>query len=243
MITHDLRGPLSGLIGALELLDDESLGPLGTDQHLFVRQSLQNSQLLNDMVSDLLDVYRLEASGGELRGEPVDLHALADLADMQVRGAIVEKRLTLDNAIAADLPRIWGDRNKLLRVFANLLHNAVKYTDRGGITLSAEISPDNGFAHAAERGGPESPPGVQYLIVHVRDTGVGIPDDARAYVFEKFYRVSQRTPGRAPRGTGLGLYFCKRVVEAHGGNIWVDPAPNGGRGSVFSFSVPVSVPA
>jgi signal transduction histidine kinase len=99
------------------------------------------------------------------------------------------------------------------------------------------VAPGNGYERAVQGEGQPPMTGQQYLIVQVQDTGVGIPDDARPYVFQKFYRVRRRGSGMANRGAGLGLYFCKQVVEAHGGNIWVDPAPAGQSGSIFTFSV------
>lgn len=239
MITHDLRGPLTGLIGALDLIADGSLGALTPDQAQFLAQGLQNCGILNDMVSDLLDVYRLEAGYSELDRQPVDIHRLADLACVQVRSAAAEKKLGLQNDIPADLPPIWADESKLLRVLANLLNNAFKYTERGGITLRAMLSPDNGYEHAPRGEGQRPLPGRQYMIVQVQDTGVGVPAEARAHLFEKFYRVAHRGPSVAPRGAGLGLYFCKHFVQAHGGNIWAQPAPDSQPGSIFAFSVPL----
>jgi two-component system, sensor histidine kinase and response regulator len=239
MITHDLRGPLTGLLGALELMEDGSLGPLTRDQDQFVRQSLQNCQTLNDMVADLLDVYRLEAGRADIERAPHDLAALADLACVQAQGAIAGKRLRLSNNIPRDLPPVDGDRALLARVFANLLHNAFKYTERGEITLDAYLSDDNGYARAASAEGRPPEPGRRYLIAQVLDTGVGIPEEARALIFQKFYRL-RSTPGARVRGAGLGLHFCKHVAQAHGGNIWVGARPDGAPGSVFAFSLPVA---
>ena len=240
MITHDLRGPLTGLLGALELIEDGSLGPLTPDQHQFIDQSLRNCQILNEMVTDILEVNRLEAGHTELDYEAVDLRALADLACTQVGGAIAGKKLELVNEIPPDLPPAWADRGKLVRVLANLLNNAFKYTERGRITVRAGMTADNGQAHAAPGEGQPTDPGRQYLLVEVWDTGVGIPDEARPQVFQKFYRVRNRRAAGVARGTGLGLYFCKHVVEAHGGNIWVDARPDGAPGSVFAFTVPLA---
>jgi len=226
----------------LELIEDGSLGPVTRDQRQFVRQALQNCQTLNDMVADLLDVYRLEAGQAELEQTPLDLRTLADLACIQVQGAIAGKKLSLENGLARDLPPARGDRAKVLRVLANLLNNAFKYTERGTITLRAEVAADNGCARAAAGEGRPAQPGQRYLIVHVADTGVGIPDDARTLIFQKFYRVRRRPGSGAVRGAGLGLHFCKQVVEAHGGNIWVAPRPDGAPGSVFSFSLPILAP-
>jgi signal transduction histidine kinase len=240
MITHDLRGPLTGLLGALELIEDGSLGPLTSDQRQFIDQSLRNCQILNEMVTDILDVNRLEAGHTELDYEPVDLRALAALACTQVQAAIAGKKLELVNDLGPDLPPAWADRGKLVRVLANLLNNAFKYTERGTITVRGSVVADNGQAHAAPGEGQPTDAGRPYLRVEVWDTGVGIPDEARPQVFQKFFRVRNRRAAGVARGTGLGLYFCKHVVEAHGGNIWVDARPDGAPGSVFAFTVPLA---
>ncbi|HUS14687.1 MAG TPA: hybrid sensor histidine kinase/response regulator [Chloroflexia bacterium] len=243
MITHDLRGPLTGLLGALELIEDGSLGPVTAEQRHFLYQSLQNCDTLNAMVSDLLNVYQLEAGRASLERQIVSLRPLADRACDQVQGAITGKKLTLENAIAADLPAAWVDESLLRRVLVNLLHNAFKYTDRGLIRVSATCSLDNGYDQAGLSIRQPPVPGQTYLTVAVEDTGVGISDETRAVIFQKFYRVPHEDAGRAIRGTGLGLYFCQCVVEAYGGNIWVAPRPDGRTGSVFLFSVPVAAPA
>ena len=240
MITHDLRGPLTGLLGALELIEDGSLGPLTAEQGDFVRQGLQNCQTLNDMVADLLDVYRLEAGRLELARRPVALRPLADQACVQVGAAIAGKKLLLHNHIPADFPPVIGDSGKLVRVLANLLNNAFKYTERGTITLQVLVQPDNGYSHTVADEGQPSLPGRQYAIIQVQDTGVGIPAEVRALIFRKFYRGEPGGSGRRIRGAGLGLYFARHMIEAHGGNIWVESAPSGAPGSLFCVSLPLA---
>ncbi len=242
MITHDLRGPLTGLLGALELIEDGSLGPLTDEQADFVHQSLQNCQTLNDMVADLLAVYRLEAGRLELERRPLALRALADEACVQVEAAITGKKLRLENHIPTDFPRVIGDSGKLVRVLANLLNNAFKYTEQGTITLQVTVQPDNGAAHAGPDEAQPTLPGRQYAMVQVQDTGVGIPAETRTLIFRKFYRGEPSAPGSRMRGAGLGLYFARHMVEAHGGNIWVESASNGRPGSVFCFSLPLAEP-
>jgi two-component system phosphate regulon sensor histidine kinase PhoR len=194
---------------------------------------------MSDMLTDLLDVYRLEAGRLALDVRPVALHPLAEQACVQVAPAVAGKRLTLHNAIAPDLPPVQGDGDKLGRVLANLLMNAFKYTAQGAITLSAEVGDDNGHPYAPPGEGQPPVPGRRYAVVSVQDTGVGIPAAVRARIFSKFDRGADGGGGSAIRGAGLGLYFARQMVEAHGGNIWVEPAPAEGSGSVFRFSVPL----
>lgn len=232
MITHDLRSPLTALQGSLELLNDGTLGPLTDRQRQFVRIGLQNSKTLGRMITDLLDVYRMEAGHFELDLERLDLAAVARTVSQQMEGAVLERGLALVNAVPAGVPPVRADRDRLQHVLLNLITNAIKYTAKGTITVSATV-------------GEPLPAGVTmdgpYLTVYVTDTGPGIPADARAQVFEKFYRVPQGDTDRRPRpiGTGLGLTFCKQTIRAHGGEIWVEPG-EGDIGSRFAFTLPLA---
>jgi signal transduction histidine kinase len=230
MITHDLRSPLTALLGALELLNDGTLGPLSDRQQRFIGIGLQNSKTMGRMISDLLDMYRMEAGHIALDLEPLDMAAVADTVSQQMEGAVLERGLTLINAVPGGLPPVLADRNRLQHVLLNLITNAIKYTQQGTITLSATV-------------GAPLPAGIMmdspYLTVHVTDTGPGVPVGARDQVFEKFYRVppGQDNPQPRPIGTGLGLAFCKQTITAHGGEIWVE-AGDDGVGSRFSFTLP-----
>jgi two-component system, sensor histidine kinase and response regulator len=129
----------------------------------------------------------------------------------------------LAQEIVPDLPTLYADEEKLLRTLVNLLGNAIKFTPAGGaVTLSARPSDTE-----------------RVLLLSVTDTGEGIPAEAFARIFEKFGQVESRQAGRR-MSTGLGLTFCKMVVEAHGGRIWVESEL--GQGSTFSFTVPLTPP-
>ncbi len=229
MITHDLRSPLTALLGALELLNDGTLGPLTDRQRQFIRLGLQNSKSMGRMISDLLDIYRMEAGHIELDLEPLDMAVVAGPVSQQMEGAVLERGLALINAVPEGLPAVLADRNRLQHVLLNLITNAIKYTQQGTITLSATV-------------GAPLPAGITmadpYLTVHLTDTGPGVPLDARDQVFEKFYRVPPGQDQLRPRpiGTGLGLAFCKQTIAAHGGEIWVE-AGDEGIGSRFSFTL------
>ena len=157
MITHDLRGPLTAIKAALDLLDDEALGPLTDRQRHFAHLALLNCRMMNQMISDLLDVYRMEAGHADLALAPVDLHPLAQAACDRVASLAVAQGLALSNAVPADLPPVPADPDRLVRVLINLISNALKFTEEGSVTVTAEPGAD------------------RTVVVAVVDTGRGVP--------------------------------------------------------------------
>lgn len=216
MIVHDLRTPLTSLLTGMMTM--ETLGPLNADQHEFVDAAIHGGQTLLGMINDLLDISKMEAGSLALDRKLIDVADLVAHATQQVTWLLESNDQFLVCEVAEGLPPLFADQDKLGRVLTNLLGNAVKFTPHDGIiTVSVE---------EAEEGG---------LQFDVRDTGVGIPPEAFGRIFEKFGQVSSRNAGHT-RSTGLGLTFCKMVVEAHGGRIWVESALD--QGSVFSFVIP-----
>jgi signal transduction histidine kinase len=219
MIVHDMRTPLTSVIAGLQTL--ENAGPLNATQAECLAMALQGGKTLLRMINDLLDISKME--NGSLKLECADLNvgALAAEAMQQVAALADEKRITLAQEIAPDLPRLYADEDKLVRTLVNLLGNAIKFTPVGGrVTLSACRSNTE-----------------KAILFSVSDTGEGIPAEAFDRIFEKFGQVEERAAGH--RGsTGLGLTFCKMVVEAHGGRIWVESELR--QGSAFSFVIPLS---
>lgn len=215
MVSHDLHTPLTAIKGSLEVLLHESVGVELGRELLGIAQ--KNADRLFRMVSDILDLARIEAGRFERRREPFDVVA-------SLRGAIDRlQRLAQDKGIAMALAAPAGaltvsaDGVRMEQVFTNLLGNALKFTPRGGrIDVAAEDL------------------GAEILIT-VTDSGVGISDEHLDRVFDRFYRVPLPA-GSAVEGTGLGLSICKAVVEEHGGRIWVKSQV--GRGSTFFVAVP-----
>jgi signal transduction histidine kinase len=219
MIIHDLRTPLTSVMAGMQTL--EVVGDLNEEQREVMGLALGGGETLLGMINDLLDVEKLESGSVELDHAVLCAAELVASAVGQVASLAESKPLTLVRRIAADLPPLRGDEDKLRRTLVNLLGNAIKFTPAGGtVTVGVRIG---------ERG--------QSLEFSVSDTGEGIPAEAFGRIFEKFGQVETRQAGRA-RSTGLGLAFCKMAVEAHGGRIWVESVP--GRGSIFWFTIPVT---
>lgn len=212
-ISHDLRSPLTAIMGYVELLD--RVGPLNDQQKQFVRHVQNSAQNITSLVNDLLDLGRIEA-GFDTRKDEVAFGAIVGYTLDNLSQQILEKNQNVNLSIEEKLPALRGNPIRLRQLVDNLLVNAVKYTPSGG-TLTINLFHENG-----------------QVIFEVIDTGVGIPSTDQPHIFEKFYRASN-TPKNAP-GTGLGLAIVKSIVENHNGRIWLDSAV--GKGSKFVVVLP-----
>jgi len=177
-----------------------------------------NVERIRRLVESLLDVTRMEAGESELVQSEIKLPSLLKNTVERTAAILKEYDVTVRLSIPADLPMIVADEEKINRVLANLMDNAVKYTPSGGrITVSVEARPER-------------------VLISIANTGLTIPPEDRERIFERFTRASggqARTPG-----FGLGLAFCRLAVEAHGGKIWVEPGESG-QGNRIIFSLPV----
>ncbi len=219
---HELRTPLTSIKGYLSVFIEENELKLGSDQKSMLQQMQINVDRLEVLVENLLNVSRIERGTVSIALEQIDLSALIKQAVEEFRGRALVKNINLSfKEPEKPLPKVKVDKVRILEVIANLITNAINYTNPHGevnITL--------------EQKGKEA-------ITHVTDTGVGIPQEAIPQLFTKFFRVTQGlTQNQNPQGTGLGLFVSKSIVELHHGKIWVDSEL--GKGSTFSFSLPVS---
>jgi PAS domain S-box-containing protein len=218
MIVHDLRTPLTALIGGLHTLG--SLGELNGDQREFLEISIEGGEMLLGLINNLLDISKMEEGALQLARESLDVSTLIDEAVQQVRQLAICKSQRLGVELAAGLPSLSADRDKLRRTLVNLLGNAIKFTPDGGtVTVSARRASEGAA-----------------LEFSVTDTGRGIPEDAFERIFAKFGQVDAGSSSRT-MSTGLGLTFCKMAVEAHGGEIGVESRL--GEGSRFRFTIPL----
>jgi signal transduction histidine kinase len=217
-VSHELRSPLTSIRAYSELLltyQDAAV------QREFLEIINSESERLARLVGDVLDLTHIQSGSFVWNLSAVDVPALLHDAARIYRPLIAHEGLEFDVGAEDSLPAINADRDRLLQVVGNLLHNALKFTIRGSVGLAAY--------HAG-----------QEVHIAVSDTGVGVPPEDREHIFEKFHQAGRAPSGKAP-GTGLGLAICRHIVEHHGGRIWVTPAPHGG--SVFTLALPALSPA
>ncbi len=228
-ISHEIRTPMNGVLGMLGLLLD---GPLGEEQRSYARTARESAEALLFMLNDILDISKMEA--GKLTLE-TGRFALADVVEgvveLQAARAFA-KGIELAACVPAGLPgTLRGDSGRLRQVLLNLVGNAVKFTERGGVTVT--VSRDE-----PPPAGGEPQPGIARLRFEVTDSGIGIPPDAQCDLFTEFAQIHPRL-SRRHGGAGLGLAISKRLVEMMGGAIGFDSAA--GHGSRFWFTLPLEV--
>jgi signal transduction histidine kinase len=218
-VSHELRTPLSGILGYTELLLQGADGELGEDQRRDLEEVQSGGQLLLALVNDILDESQIEAGQMALDPGCVDLKAVIESVLATVRTLADRKGLYLRSEVS-DGTQAVGDERRLKQILTNLIGNAIKFTDAGGITI--HCLPWSGFWR-----------------VSVMDTGIGMPEDSRELVFERFKQLDPSITRRFG-GTGLGLSIAKGLVTMQGGDMGVDSTV--GRGSTFWFTVPAYAP-
>jgi CheY-like chemotaxis protein/two-component sensor histidine kinase len=215
-MSHELRTPLNAIIGFSDLLAEQTAGPLSPKQQRFVSHIQQGARHLLALINDILDLSKVEAGRLELNRENVPVAtALAEVLN-SIRPAAAAKDIAVHSSIGPDVT-VFADRIRFKQILVNLLGNAVKFTPEGGRI----------WVEAAERRGR--------LTVSVSDTGLGIPIEEQEAIFDAFHQAGATTKG-IKEGTGLGLAITKRLVEEHGGRIWVESEP--GKGARLSFTMP-----
>jgi signal transduction histidine kinase len=215
LIVHDLRSPLSNVINILAMVKEGLFGSLQADQATWLAKAENATRNSVDLISDFLDMSRLESGHIELTKEAIDLRHFLKASLENYALAAQEKTIQLRNEINHSLPHVEADARRLEQVLSNLLSNALKFTPGGG-----QISVGAGY-------------NSREIQVWVKDTGVGIPPDEIGQIFQK-YKQTKSGATAEQKGTGLGLVICKMIVEAHGGSIWAES--NGG--ATFMFTLP-----
>jgi signal transduction histidine kinase len=218
LTTHDLRSPLAVINGVISFFASGRLGELSPEQKNMVAMMERNTHSLIELVNDLLDASKLESGAMRLDFAPVDLSALIQEVQETMEPLAKEKGIEVEKHLDAELPPVKADRPKLRRIFVNLLSNALKFT------------PNGGHVHLkAEQGG-------EHVLIAIQDTGMGIAQEDVGRLFDKYEQVRNRAK-REEKGTGLGLYITKQLVELHGGQIQVQSEML--HGSTFSFMLPI----
>ena len=216
-MSHELRTPLNAIIGFAEILRDEIIGPIRPDQKDLVVDIHTSGRHLLNMINDILDLSKIEAGTMDLDFETFSIVDTMEEVNTVVNALASKKRIHLIQEFDRDIT-VTADKTKFKQILYNLLANGVKFTNEGGrVTTKLEISEDS-------------------LLVRVIDTGVGITPEDQEMLFQAFTQVDT-SKARAHEGTGLGLALTKRLVELHGGEIWVESTV--GEGSTFSFTLPI----
>lgn len=229
MVSHDLRTPLAAMKEAMSLLTETASSRLEERQRRYLTIAREEIDRLNRMIDNLVEVSRMDSGKLVLRFDSVDLPELLSGAIESLSLLVSKRNLIIERNLPPRLPPVMGDRDRLLRVFNNLLDNAIKYTQRGG-TIRVDIAPvDPGAAVLTERGILSN---TAYVQVTIADDGPGIPAEFLDRIFGKFERVDPHGPG-----IGLGLAIVRSIVEMHHGKVWAESKL--GEGARFNFILPI----
>jgi len=217
MVAHDLKAPVGAVESYLKVMLRGTPGPLTEKQERWLERSIVRLDSMLELISDLLDVSRLETGQVEPEMEMTSIRGVLDNCIETAYGLAGPREIIVASELEPDFPSIYGSGRRLAQVINNLVSNAVRYTPDGGtIRIRASLEDDR-------------------ILISVEDDGSGVKPEAMPKIFEDFYRGDHET-----EGTGLGLSICKRVVELHGGEIWAEsPVPETGKGARFSFTLPL----
>jgi len=228
LVSHELKTPMTSIRGYTDLLAKGAVGPVNEIQMNFLNTIRSNVNRMSTLVSDLSDISRIEAGRMRLEYGTISLADVVGEVIRSVQSQIDEKGQRLELAIPEDIPPVWGDYNRLVQIFTNLVSNANKYTPEGGnIHIRAQCTENRWDA----AGAPE------VVLVEVTDNGFGISAEDQAKIFQKFFRSEDQNIRQSP-GTGLGLSITRHLVEMQGGKIWFESKL--GEGTSFYFTIPVS---
>jgi signal transduction histidine kinase len=218
-MSHELRTPLTGILGYTESALDGIYGEMSDLLREVLRHVRHNGRHLLALINDVLDLSRIEAGQLHLVLDNYSVRQLIDVVVGALQPLATEKQLDLTFSLPDELPPAKGDERRLAQVLLNLVGNAVKFTDAGAIRVEVAVR-------------------EEMLLITVSDTGPGISVADQKQIFEEFYQVdssSTRTKG----GTGLGLSISRRIIDMHGGRLWVQSSS--GTGSTFFVTIPVRV--
>ncbi|MBE9118383.1 response regulator [Lusitaniella coriacea LEGE 07157] len=216
--SHELRTPLHGIIGIADSLLDGVSGVLPQQAKQNLNLIVYSGKRLNRLVSDLLDFAQLKNERLELNLKLLGMREIAEVIFTLSRHLIGEKDVKLINSISQDIPLVYVDENRIQQILHNLVGNSIKFTEKGIVEISATVTDS-------------------WMKVAVSDTGIGIPTEQLERIFSAFEQGDGST-AREYGGTGLGLAITKKLVELHGGKIWIESAV--GRGSTVNFTLPIS---
>jgi signal transduction histidine kinase len=228
IVSHELKVPMTSIQGYARLMTLGAAGPISQQQLEFANIILKNVERMGNLVSDLLDLARIESGRIKISPRPINLSKVVQDAVRSIQGQVDAREHTLEIGIPEDLPSARADPMRIIQVWTNLISNAYKYTPRGG-RIRAWARPHSSRDTQTADG--------KWILCAVEDNGVGIDASDQERIFEQFYRV-QHPQTREEPGTGLGLSITRSIIELHGGHIWVESEL--GQGSTFYFTLPAA---
>ena len=221
-VSHELRTPLTSIKSFSEILLSYDEDPQTQKEFLGIIND--ESDRLTRLINDFLDISKIQAGRMQWKTQAVSTNEAIQQAVNTTRPLLEKEKLRLESEIEADLPAVLSDKDRLIQVLTNLLGNAIKFTPQDGL-IKVKAWQDN----------QPNPAGKKMVTVSITDSGIGIAPENHHKIFENFGQVGDVLKDR-PRGTGLGLPICKKIVETFGGKIWVESAL--GKGSTFTFNLP-----
>jgi len=240
-VTHELRSPLTAIKGYINFILDGKSGPITDKQKEFLTIVANNTARLGRFINNVLDMAKIEAGMMEMKKEPMSIKDISAEMVTLLQPLADEKKLTLKIDVEEGIPEIVADPDKMRQVITNLVNNSLKFTPEGGsITVEAKNFDPDKLSDQARRIFDLKPSMFkkdEMIQVAIKDTGIGIPEDAIRSVFSKFQQVEGvRDKIKGPKGTGLGLSIVKGIIAAHKGRIWVESVVD--KGTSFIFIIP-----
>jgi PAS domain S-box-containing protein len=221
LAAHELRTPLTSINGYLSLLKEELEAKNSTDQQIYLDRAMLSTQQLIAIMETMLAAAKIERGTFTLQRQPIEMEQLIKEALERSSMSSTSKKLKISMDIKnPPLPKVNADQLRIMEVLNNLISNAINYTEAGEVTIHAYCDPSN-----------------KTVVTQISDTGIGIPQESIPKLFTKFYRVGGMLE-KGSRGTGLGLFITKTIMDMHNSKIWVESEV--GKGSTFSFSLPIS---
>ena len=217
MVSHELRTPLTAIKGSLGIMIEGATGEFNEEQKDFLVTAQRNADRLEILINNVLDYQRLEAGMYEFKFAATNVNDLIETVKSDMELLAQKKNLKLTLKKASDLPSVMLDAERIKRALRNLVDNAIKFTEKGEISITSAFE-------------------LGQVVVHVKDTGIGIKPEDKDKLFERFSQVSSGH-GRNTGSLGLGLVIARKIVSAHHGDIWIESKP--GEGSTFSIFLPV----
>jgi len=240
MLSHDLKSPITAVVGSIDLVRESKLGPVNEEQCEYLDAAVESCEEMVEMIDTLLGIHKFEAGKMRLYFKEEDAAALISRGVAKFQTLAQRGGIRLHATLQPGVPSVSADRGSFSRILGNLLSNAVKFTPEGGeievsLDLVQQVEQVTGAVPEQSYNQWQLPKSGHFVRIRVRDTGVGIPPEALGTIFDRFVQAKNRRQGKT-RGTGLGLAFCRKAVDAHAGYIWAESSPGGG--SLFTLLLP-----